>query len=204
MINSKAAFQNVTANSKLAMVNNRLGNPGLKRNQGSTVEVYDYVKVTTPGAGGVIRFFEGVNAKQFPLTNIQQNQLQVGEALAIEYIAITRVKAKTGTKTIVDQTSLVATVSGTALSQLSVLLDNSRILKNNSLTRTNSAFNVKGQTATNNLFFPDTDLTLPPQISFTVELNLPDNSDASEDGFDIYYGVHLFGTGAILNLKTNV
>jgi len=204
MINSKAAFQNVTANSKLAMVNNRLGNPGLKRNQGSTVEVYDYIDVTaTIGTKQTLRFFEGVNAKQFPFTNIQQNQLQVGEALAIEYVAFTRIVTDARGK-LVSFTALTDGVDELALSQISILLDNSRILKNNSLARSYQTLNTKGGTQKNSLFYPDTDLTIPPQISFTTELVTPSNSDSVPAESLVYYGCHLFGTGAILNLKTNV
>jgi hypothetical protein len=201
------AFKNVTAGAKLALVNNKLGNPALKKNQGSTFEIYDYIDVTASiGTDQVLRFFSSVNTKTFPFTNIQQNQLQVGEALAVEYIALTRLEILTepgAPDKLVSQTSLL-NVTGLALSQFSLLLDNSRILKNNSLTRANSIFNPKGGTAANNLFYPDTDLTIPPQISFTAELQTPANSDTASLGKKVYYGCHLFGTGAILNLKTNV
>ena len=204
-------FRNVTAPAKIAMVNNKLGNPSLKFNQGSSYEVYDMVDVTsTIGTQQTIRFFENVNAKAWPLTNIQQNQLQVGEALAIEYIAFTRVaKKKPATPTDPEEwctQQALVNVSGLSLSQFSFLLDNSRIIKNNSLTRTNSIFNPKGDTGTNNLFFPDTDLVIPPQISFTAELTVPINCDALNPDTEVavYYGCHIFGSAAILNLKSNV
>ena len=203
MINA-SLFNNVTPNAKLAMVGNRLGNPGLKNNQGSTFEVYDYIDVTaTIGNKQTLRFFESVNTKTFPFTNIQQNQLQVGEALAIQYVAFTRIEV-TGTDTIRNQNALITSVSGLALSQFSILLDNSRIIKINSLTRANADLNPKGGTATNSLWYPDTDLTIPPQISFTSELTIPANSDSAPAQSSVFYGIHLFGTGAILNLKTNV
>lgn len=196
------AFQTVTPSAKLALVNNKLGNPGLKKNQGSTFEVYDYVNVTANiGAAQVVRFFQSVNTKTFPLTNLQQNQLQVGEALSIEYIAFTRMTIErnkvTGVAPLLNLTEF-------SLSQMSILLDNSRIIKVNSLMRSFEAFNTKGGTAKNFLFYPDTDLVIPPQISFTTELNIPDNTDSTTTGIDVYYGCHLFGTGSILNLKTNV
>ena len=200
---NQAAFKNVTPNAKLALVNSKLGNKALGRNQGSTVEIFDYINVTTNvGNAATIRFFDGVNTRQFPFTNLQQNQLQVGEALAIQYIALTRITVNRSNK-ITSQSSIL-TAAGLALSQLNILLDNSRILKNNSLTRANSIFNTQGHTGTNNLFYPDTDLTIPPQISFTAELQTPANSDTAPADEDVYYGCHLFGTGAILNLKTNV
>jgi hypothetical protein len=198
------AFQTVTPSAKLAMVNNKLGNPGLKKNQGSTFEVYDYVDVTsTIGTSQVLRFFGNVNTKTFPLTNLQQNQLQVGEALSIEYIAFTRLEVDTVRGTLKAMTPLL-NLTEFSLSQMSILLDNSRIIKTNSLMRSFEAFNTKGGTAKNFLFYPDTDLVIPPQISFTTELNIPTNTDTAATDTKVYYGCHLFGTGAILNLKTNV
>jgi hypothetical protein len=198
-----AAFSNVTPNAKIALVNNKLGNPSLKRNQGTSLEVYDYQKVT-PGTAQVIRFFSDVNTKTFPFTNIQQNQLTTGEALSIEYIIFSRVEVTRGAGgTLQNFTALTQSVSELSLANFSILLDNSRILKNNSLARSIDVFNTQGGTASNSLFYPDTDLVIPTQIPFTAELNIPANTDTGTD-VDVYYGCHLFGTGAILNLKANV
>ena len=205
-MNAQTAFRNITANAKLAMVNNKLGNGALKKNQGSTVEIYDYItqSATTIGTTQTLNFFSNVNTKQFPLTNIQQNQLQVGEALSVEYIVFTRISQVTATGSVTECTALLTSVPGANLGQFSLLLDNSRIIKNNSLVRSNSVFNPKGTTGVSNVFFPDTDLVIPPQISFTLELRLPVNADVIAAGTTISYGCHMFGTGAILNLKTNV
>jgi hypothetical protein len=70
--------------------------------------------------------------------------------------------------------------------------------------RSLESFNTKGGTARNYTFYPDTDLTIPPQISFTAELQIPANTDTAPADTEVYYGCHLLGTGAILNLKTNV
>jgi hypothetical protein len=197
------AFNNVTPGAKLALVNNKLGNPGLKKNQGSSSEIYDYVNVTaTAGQTQVIRFFSSVNTKTFPLTNLTNgNLLQVGEALAVEYIIFTRMEIKAGK--VIGVTPLL-NITDFSVSQFSLLLDNSRIIKTNSLMRSLEAFNTKGGTAQNYTFFPDTDLTIPPQISFTAELQIPANTDTAPADTEVYYGCHLLGTGAILNLKTNV
>ena len=203
-LNNITAFKDLTPSAKLALVNNKLGNPALKLNQGSTFEIYDYVQPTTVGGSETITFFGNVNTKTFPYTNIQQNQLQVGEALSIQYIAFTRLSVDKATGAIESATPLLAAAQGCALATFSLNLDNSRIIKNNSLTRSSAFMNTKGATANNYLFYPDTDLTIPPQISFTLDLRVPLNSDTASAGKDVYYGVHLFGTGAILNLKTNV
>lgn len=205
-MNSSTAFRNITASAKLAMVNNRLGNGALKKNQGSTVEIFDYVTQTPASIGTtqVISFFSNVNTKQFPLTNIQQNQLQVGEALSVQYLVFTRIVQVTATGSVTECTALLTTVAGANLGQFSLLLDNSRIIKTNSLIRCNSVFNPKGTTGVSNVFFPDTDLVIPPQIGFTLELRLPVNADVIPAASSVSYGCHMFGTGAILNLKTNV
>jgi len=205
-MNAQTAFKNITANAKLAMVNNKLGNPALKKNQGSTVEIYDYITqtATTIGTTQTLSFFSNVNTKQFPLTNIQQNQLQVGEALSVEFIVFTRISQVTATGSVTECTALLTTVAGANLGQFSLLLDNSRIIKQNSLIRSNSVFNPKGTTGVSNVFFPDTDLIIPPQIGFTLELRLPVNADTIALNTTVSYGCHMFGTGAILNLKTNV
>jgi hypothetical protein len=197
------AFNNVTPGAKLALVNNKLGNPGLKKNQGSSSEIYDYVNVTaTAGQTQVIRFFSSVNTKTFPLTNLTNgNLLQVGEALAVEYIIFTRMEIKAGK--VIGVTPLL-NITDFSVSQFSLLLDNSRIIKTNSLMRSLESFNTKGGTARNYTFYPDTDLTIPPQISFTAELQIPANTDTAPADTEVYYGCHLLGTGAILNLKTNV
>lgn len=196
-----AAFRNVTPNAKIALVNNKLGNPALKNNQGTSSEVYDYVQVTA-GAAAVVRFFENVNTKTFPFTNIQQNQLQAGEALSIEYVAFTRLVVRAGV--LQSLTALTTAVDELSLCGFQLLLDNSRLIKANSLVRSFSDLNTKGGTAANSLFYPDTDLVIPPQIQFTAELNVPANTDTAAADTEVYYGCHLFGTGAILNLKTNV
>jgi hypothetical protein len=201
-----AAFRNVTPNAKIALVNNKLGNPALKNNQGSSTEVYDYINVTaTIGTQQVLRFFESANTRTFPFTNLTAggNALQAGEALSIQYAAFTRIEVVRNSGAISKFEALTAAVSELSLSQIQVLLDNSRIIKNNTLCRSFADLNTQGGTAANSLFYPDTDLVIPPQIQFTVELQTPANSDTTTD-VDVYYGCHLFGTGAILNLKANV
>jgi len=198
-----AAFRNITPNAKIALVNKKLGNRALRNNQGSSTEVYDYINVTANiGTQQVLRFFSDVNTKTFPFTNIQQNQLQAGEALSIEYIAWTRITLKQNKLDRFE--TLTQAVNSLSLAQFNLLLDNSRIIKTNSLARSFDELNTQGGTANNSLWYPDTDLVIPPQIQFTAELTVPANLDTAAEGETVFYGCHLFGTGAILNLKANV
>jgi len=194
-------FRNVTPSAKLALVNNQLGNPALKLNQGSSSEIWDYVKISTPGANQVLQFFANVNTKNKPFANIPQNQLSVGEALSVSYIAWTKITVKAGE---ITSFSPLCAIAGLQLATFNLLLDNSRIIKNNSLVRSNTNFSTVGSTGTNYLWYPDTNLVVPPQIPFVAELDVPANSDTVTTDEDTYYGCHIFGTGAILNLKSNV
>jgi hypothetical protein len=194
-------FRNVTPSAKLALVNNQLGNPALKLNQGSSSEIWDYVKIATPGANQVLQFFANVNTKNKPFANIPQNQLSVGEALSVSYIAWTKITVKAGE---ITSFTPLCSIAGLQLATFNLLLDNSRIIKNNSLVRSNTNFSTVGSTGTNYLWYPDTNLVVPPQIPFVAELDVPANSDTATADEDTYYGCHIFGTGAILNLKSNV
>lgn len=202
-MNATGIFRNVTPSSKIAMVNNQIGNPALKFNQGTTAEYWDYIQVS-PGTAQTIQFFSAVNTKTQPYCNLTSNQLSTGEAVSISYLAFSRMAVDKATG-VIKSIKPLTQVEAVKLANFNFLLDNSRIIKNNSLTRATSDFNTTGATATNSLFFPDTHLVIPPLVPFIAQLDIPANTDNDNDGKDvIYYGCHILGTGAILNLKSNV
>lgn len=197
-------YKRITPQAKIISVNDRLGNPGLKNNQGTTVEIYDYVKLSTSAANQVLEFFSSVNTKKFPFTNIQQNQLQVGEALAIEYMFLTYIIVTDATGEITAFGSVSELIKGFNVAQYTMSLDNNRIMKPLTLARQSKQFNPHGKTAENYVFYPDTDLTLPPQVQFTANLNLPPVTSPAGVGETLYVGLHWTGSGAILNIKQSV
>jgi hypothetical protein len=80
---------NVSPQMKQVFVNNKFGNTGIKRQQGSTVIKYD----TLPLDGRTeFRFFEGCQSRVFPFTNSNSegNKLGVGNSMTIErmYLSI--------------------------------------------------------------------------------------------------------------------
>ena len=80
---------NVTPQQKAVSVNNRFGNTGIKRQQGSSVELYDTLPLSVAAAaqGVTLRFFEDAQTRTFPNTNLENsNQLSVGETLVTETI----------------------------------------------------------------------------------------------------------------------
>ena len=197
-------YKRITPQAKIISVNDRIGNPGVRNNQGTTVEIYDYVALATNPANQVLEFFTTVNTKKFPFTNIQQNQLQVGEALAIEYMFLTYIIVTDATGEITAFGSISELVKGFNVGQYTMSLDNNRIMKPLTLARQAKQFNPHGNTAENYVFYPDTDLTLPSQINFSANLLIPPVTSPAGAGETLYVGLHWTGSGAILNLKQNV
>ena len=79
----------VTPQQKAIGVNNRFGNVNIRKNQGSSVELYDSLDLSVAGAGSgtTLRFFEDAQTRTFPDTNLENsNQLSVGETLVVENI----------------------------------------------------------------------------------------------------------------------
>ena len=73
------------ANRKIVTVNNAQGAKNINQQQGTTRIIYD----SLPLVNGVnpkqtLRFFEGVNSRVFPFTNLTENKLQIGESIALQ------------------------------------------------------------------------------------------------------------------------
>ena len=78
----------VTPQMKAVAVNDKFGNSGIKKQQGSTVIKYD----TLPLDGRTeFRFFEESNQRNFPLSNTgaDGNKLGVGNSMVIERVYLT-------------------------------------------------------------------------------------------------------------------
>ena len=83
---------NVTPQQKAVSVNRRFGNTNVKKQQGSSVELYDTLplSIAQAGQGTTLRFFEDAQTRTFPDTNLENsNQLSVGETLVTENIYFT-------------------------------------------------------------------------------------------------------------------
>lgn len=198
------AYRRLTPQGKQVIVADALGNGGIKNNQGTTVEIYDYIQVQTSVAKQTLEFFNAVSTKVFPFTNIKENKLQVGESLAIEYMFFTQMIVDDTNGEIDSWGSMQALFPGTNLAQFSLMVDNNRVMKPVSLARGNKLFNVNGKTAENYVFFPDTDLVLPTELQFIGQLVIPPITVTAGEGKKLYFGLHWTGSGAILNLKHNV
>jgi hypothetical protein len=72
---------------KLIYVANKLGLPGIAGMQGSTVNLFDTIPLTTSTSNQTFAFFTGANGKGTNVSNFQNQSLRAGEAMIIERVA---------------------------------------------------------------------------------------------------------------------
>jgi hypothetical protein len=184
---------------KIVGASNRFGNPGIKNQQLTTMEVFHYLPVAS---NVTLDFFRNVNTAQFPFANIQENRLQVGETMVINriYFDIIRVVDATGEISLVS--TLETSLPGAYLGQFSWLNDNNRVIKEIGLTNMKPAHNRKGWNEVNDVFHLETDITVQPLIRFVCQVQLPVITLPVTTGATYYIGCHAQGTGTLLAPKT--
>lgn len=164
---------NVTPQSKAVSVNSRFGNTGIKRQQGSSVELYDTLdlSVAQAGQGVTLRFFEDAQTRTFPDTNLENsNQLSVGETLVTETIYFTLIGLADG-----QVNSLIPFKLDTALAQaeFNIEIANSVVLKRLPVLSTLDVFNESSSINNNAVYQFYTQLVIPPLLNFSVALRIP-------------------------------
>ena len=185
-----------TANNnirKLVDASRGFGNPGIKNGQFSTIELYDYLPYVP---ASTLTFFENVNTRQFPFTNLSENQLQVGEAMVIKRIWFTMVTTVAGVITNI-RTFEQGAIPGQYLAQFAWFNDNNRVIKPMSLTNAQAEFNRNGWSTDNNVLHLETDITIQPLVRFTCQLKLIPGAAIA----DTYIGCHVGGLGTLLAPK---
>lgn len=168
--------------------------------QGTTRAIFD----TLPGlgAGGSIRFFDQVQTRPYPDSNISQNRFETGEALAIESIALVQAE-----EPIVNNTNMYNGFFNSIGQQiiLDLYIGNQRVIKAldlqtaiNNLGSYNSIGNTRD--AKKAVLYLETPIVIPPLIEFYAEITTNDfigNTEAPS------VMLILQGTGTLLNSKSN-
>lgn len=194
------AYQKPTVQAKMIDINNKFGNNGIKRQQGSTIIRYDYL----PLAEGLnpeqtFKFFLNANTRQFPFTNLIKGQLTVGESLAIErmYFVIMQVLDATGE--ITDQTTLETFGLPAAYSgEFQAQIENNVVVKATPMTSIKAPFNRYAYFADYNVFHFDTDVIIPPLLQFEIDLRTPIMTVPTSATLSFFIGCVLEGAGSIL------
>ncbi len=189
---------NVTPQSKAVSVNSRFGNTGIKRQQGSSVELYDTLdlSVAQAGQGVTLRFFEDAQTRTFPDTNLENsNQLSVGETLVTETIYFTIIGTSDGA---VDSLTPFKLDSALAQAEFQIEIANSVVLKRLPVLSTLGVFNESSGIDSNAVYQFYTQLVIPPLLNFSVALRIP----AFTLGNDSKVRCNIAGVGSIIAPRT--
>jgi hypothetical protein len=190
----------VTPQMKNISVNDRFGNSGIKKQQGSTVIKYD----TLPLDGSTqLRFFEQSSQRNFPLSNTgtDGNKLGVGNSMVVERIYLTLVQYDaTGNELTSIAGCDLTTTRGILINngEFGFEIANSLVIKNVPVLSFTPQFNKNSENQLNNSFDFDTQIIIPPLLEFVATLRLPNYT-----AFEGYYlRLTIEGSGAIIAPKT--
>jgi len=183
-----------TPQRKLIGVNNRYGNSGIKKQQGTTVIKYDTLPID---GSNTFRFFEGANNRDFPLTNVGSsgNRLEVGSSMICEraYLSILTKEGEDWIK--VDG---VSAVTNAFMSEFTLQVANKECIKNVPIMSWIPEFNKNaGSTDYNNFEF-DTQVVLQPLLEYIAIVRFP--ALVATDG--AFLRLTIEGTGSIISPST--
>lgn len=190
---------NITPQMKQVFVNNKFGNSGIKRQQGSTVIKYD----TLPLDGRTeFRFFEGCQSRVFPFTNsnAEGNKLGVGNSMTIERIylsIVTTAGVAPFLPTAIASFDLTTNIA-VLTSEFSFLLANATVIKNVPILSFVPNFNKIAENQLNSSFEFDTQIVVPPLLDFIASLRTQAYTAVPNTSIRLT----LEGAGAIIAPKT--
>jgi hypothetical protein len=188
----------VTPQMKAVAVNDKFGNSGIKKQQGSTVIKYD----TLPLDGRTeFRFFEESNQRNFPLSNTgaDGNKLGVGNSMVVErvYLTVGTYAPTTNQWLTFDATDITSNIAILA-SEFGFTLANSQVIKNIPVLSWIPNFNKNAENALNSNYEFDTQIVIPPLLEFVATLRLQKYTAVTET----YVRLTIEGAGAIIAPKT--
>ena len=182
---------------KLVAINNKFGNSDIKFQQGTSRTLYDTLPYTTDGQS--FRFFEDSASRTFPFSNTGSdgNKLGVGETMVVSDIWFQILTWDPATlrytaNSIFSEFSLYG-------SNLQFEIGNQRVIKNYTLTAGQTVYN-KIVGASNDVISLDTDIVIPPLLSYLLELRLSQDSAAPAANTFLRCTIH--GAAGILAPRT--
>lgn len=195
---------------KIVSVNDRIGNNFIKNMQGTTKMIYD----TLPFVAGqnIYEFFKGTGQRSFPFTNVNGDQLEPGDSLAIQRVNISVVEVNPspvggGAPEVVRVASLedlAATEQNLKLSDLEISIANDVVMKPIAVQNFVPGFNKTSNSEVNTNFEMNTNLAIPPQLNFKFSLRVWNLAlTPGTEGNDIYLRMVAEGVGSQFNGKTN-
>lgn len=208
-------YANPTPGAKIGAVGAKFGYKGIDKQQGTTRVIYDYI----PFDGRTLfEFFAEVNTKQFPFTNLNENKLQVGEAISVQrmFLAIITTNAETG-DVISSMEIQQSGLSGLYRADLNFQIDTQIVMKPINVQSFQPQFNyasnwgalaiafnpspptpgVVTSLTGNAVKHADTLIVIPPLVQFQFNMK----TDGYVPVANLYLGLTIEGVGAILSAK---
>ena len=196
-------LSSVSPQQKIVAVNNKFGNTNIKSQQGTTRVLFD----TLPLDGRTqFRFFENVNLRQFPLTNLtgEGNRLGVGETIVIQkiYFSLLNIDPDTGAITSSWPFSRVGPTSPYALNtgDLDIIIANSTVMKDFSVNCMTNQFNPSSVTQSDEAYGTQTDIIIPPLLEYLAVLKT--TSYPAATGLYNHIRISFEGTAGIISPQT--
>jgi hypothetical protein len=191
-------MSNITPQMKNISVNDKFGNSGIKKQQGSTVIKYD----TLPLDGRTeFRFFEESNQRNFPLSNTgaDGNKLGVGNSMVVErtYLTVGTYNASTNRWLTLVQTDITTNVA-LLTAEFGFVIANSQVIKNIPVLSWIPDFNKSAENALNSNYEFDTQIIIPPLLEFVATLRTQGYAAVT----DTFVRLTIEGSGAIIAPKT--
>lgn len=186
-----------TPQRKAIGVNDKFGNTGIKKQQGSTVIKYD----SLPLDGRTeYRFFEGSSQRNFPFSNTGSdgNKLGVGNTLVLERAYLSLVSFVDGALSEIEVISLSTSSPNILAAEFSFSIANSEVIKQVPILSWLPQFNKVAENNLNTNFEFDTQVVIPPLLEYVATLRLP----AGVTVKDSFIRLTVEGTGAIIAPRT--
>jgi hypothetical protein len=181
------------ARRKLISQADKFGLESLKKQQGTTRHLWDTLPVVTGQL--YYRFFDGVNTRTFPFTNITDNKLEAGESLAIQYAILSLIEK--------DDTGAVKTISPippvSLLGDIALEVGNTTVMKPISLLPFISDWN-RMPNADGNVYKFFNEIVLKPFVPFVWQMHVPAIPTPAV-GSTLYFRLTIKGLGSILSPK---
>jgi len=209
-----------SANYKIAEVAKRMGIQDLSKMQITTRQLYHALKIT-PGAVNApqtFQFFQDVNTVKFPLTNLTENKLQAGEAIAVErmYLSIIQTLPGNPMKVLeVQPMEFYPDFAPFLRSDLDLNIDRQTVTKRVNTTSFYAPFNKDANWGTQifdgvqfknygqSVYHLDNSFVIIPQIEFSVTLTTPSITTVPNPNTDWYIMLNIEGLGCLFNPKGN-
>jgi hypothetical protein len=189
----------ITPQMKNIAVNDKFGNSGIKKQQGSTVIRYDSLELTGQTQ---LRFFEESNNRNFPLSNTgaDGNKLGVGNSMVVEriYLTVGTFNPTTNAWTDFNETNINTPIQLLA-AEFGFSIANSEVIKNVPVLSWIAAFNKAAENNLNSNYEFDTQIIIPPLLEFVATLRLQNYTAPTER---TWVRLTIEGSGAIIAPKT--